>query len=86
MNYRIEFFNSNEKGATLIVEPWPEEFDLPPNKLIALEITSPAPGVPQLELRDQFLICYIWAGSTAAIFIDGVCVSEGKMQIPVPAV
>jgi hypothetical protein len=86
MNYRIEFFNSNEKEATLIVEPWPEEIDLPPNKVVTLEVTSPTPGVPQLELRGEYLICYVWEGSTAAVFIDGVCVSEGKMQIPVPTV
>jgi hypothetical protein len=84
MNYQIEFINRNEKDVILIVEPWSEEFFLPQNKLVTLEVSSPHLGTPRLELNNEYLIYYIWENSTVAVYIDGVCVSEGKMQIPVP--
>jgi hypothetical protein len=84
MEYRIEFLNRDSVGRTLIVEPWAEEFDLSPNSLVTIAVEAPKHGTPQIEFQDRYVVCYLWAGATAGIYIDDDLISGDSLKIPVP--
>lgn len=84
MEFKFDLANGDENQRTLIVEPWAEEFSLPPNCIVTVVVEAPDYRTLHIEIKGEFVICYLWAGATAEIYADGKSISSNLLKNPVP--
>lgn len=85
---RIRYENKNESPITFILEPWAEEFVVPPQGEVIVEITSKAEAdEEQLEVHSFSQTCvvvWLWRTCTARVFINGVDKTLVSGELPAP--
>ena len=80
---------SNPGPDTVLVwlEPWAEEFEVPPRSTIALAASSEADegAIDEVEWTDDYLV--IWAGApgTVKVFVDEALQDSASAVVPIPA-
>ena len=78
--------NERAVAATLHLEPWGEEYTMPPGATFQVVGRGPKGDSLELEIGDEHLVVYGWSGSVVEVHHDGVELGETRSaHSPVPA-
>jgi hypothetical protein len=78
--------NTRAVAVTFYLEPWGEEYPMPPGAAFQVVARGPEGGSLELEAGDDVIIVYAWPGSVAWLFHDGQELGGGRGERqPVPA-
>jgi hypothetical protein len=83
----VRFSNATAAPLSIWLEPWVDEFELPPRSELALHVTvsqSQVPEWPDLEFSDRLVTVYGPRGSLMHVEIDGVGQDSCSATIPAP--
>ena len=80
LTYRFQ--NNNEEKLTVIIEPWAEEFDVPPKSILGLSIAYDRPGLIDTEINPKYFVIWLWAGCCVQVSLDGKDLPTGSLTIP----
>lgn len=79
--------NISEKNMLLLIEPWGEEVQVPPEKTIAIHGTGGAGDIKfSLEYSPDYLVVIGCPDGNIAIEMDGEFLNTGSRVIPIPKV
>jgi hypothetical protein len=70
---------------TFHLEPWGEEYLMPPGAAFQIVARGPEGGSLEVEMGDEDIIAYGWSGSVVSLFQDGDELGGGWERPPVPA-
>jgi hypothetical protein len=81
----IRLVNLRSTSTTFLLEPWGEEYAMPPGAAFVLVARGPEKGFPEIEFSDDHITVSAWSGSIATIYHDGVELGAGFWKrTPVP--
>jgi hypothetical protein len=79
----LRLHNSNATALAIYIEPWGEQFFIPPEKTYEVVFEGPdGGGHPEIELKEQEIFVYAWSGSTFAVFSGGDLLKACDIPIP----
>ena len=67
----VTFKNDRTTPLTFVLEPWGEEYTMPPQSEVRVEFSGPEAHWPLIEWGEDIITVYGWSGSTARVFMDG---------------
>ena len=73
--------NKNAVNIRLILEPWAEEFTIPVNSTLSIEIFHDTHGLIQTETNPSFFIVWLWHGCRAKVLLDGIDQTPPSLSI-----
>ena len=82
MYYKIS--NEHKHMINVLLEPWAEEFELPPSSELSLEIHAEGTGVISTETNASFFVIWLWRTCTAKVSINGVEQLRSFLLTPCP--
>jgi len=80
MEYKFE--NNESKILTMIVEPWAEEFSIPPGSALTLKIFNTTAGPIDTEINKDYFVIWLWRGCRVQVSIDGKDQTPSSLSIP----
>lgn len=81
----LQLSNTRTNPLTVVLEPWDDEYTLPPGAVFDILACGPTGGTVQVESGDTYIAVYAWPGSVVSLFHDGVNIGGPERQ-PVPPV
>ncbi|MBV9199388.1 MAG: hypothetical protein JOY83_06545 [Alphaproteobacteria bacterium] len=79
------FRNETSASMTVIIEPWAEEFDVPPTSVLSMEISAPEFGLLETTMDDKYFAMWLWPGSrVVAVSVDGKDQMRSSLSIMPP--
>jgi len=78
------FQNRTAAPIIVIVEPWAEEFSVPPDSVLSIEISFSELGNLETVMDGKYFTMWLWAGCRAAVSLDGKDQMRPSLSIPVP--
>ena len=79
---KYKFSNERKSKIIAIIEPWAEEFDLPANSILEIDILSERHGSVETELTERYLVVELWGGCRVEVLIDGITQDRSSLNIP----
>jgi hypothetical protein len=77
--------NSSERELKLFLEPWGEEYRMPPNLALNVVAHGPRGDCLEVEFALDRVTVYGWSGSTVALFDGEAELGDGSRERePVP--
>jgi hypothetical protein len=69
----FKYIVRNEKQSPMVVilEPWAEEFDVPPNGVLEIGILDSMDESIETTQKNQCLVVWLWGGCRATVSLDG---------------
>jgi hypothetical protein len=64
--------NSRSTALTLRMEPWGDEYQVPPGASYLISVESHSQGVLEIVCANDAIEVWAWSGSTAAVTCDDV--------------
>jgi hypothetical protein len=84
---RLTIRNARAAPVTFSLEPWADEYEMPPGAAFELVVRGPAEGSMEVDYGEERITAYAWSGSVAQLFHDGVELGAGLWpREPVPPV
>ena len=83
-NLTVQFRNKNDTSILVVLEPWAEEFEVPPGSVLAIKITHAREGMLDTEYSPQQITVWLWGGCRAGVFLDGKDQERHSLSIPAP--
>ena len=81
----LSLHNSSQQPLTLHLEPWGEQFPMPPNCTFQAVAEGPdSKHSLQVEFNGSDVTVYSWPGSTVVLSQDGRRLESGAAEIPSP--
>jgi hypothetical protein len=78
--------NARAVAVTFYLEPWGEEYPMPPGAAFQVVARGPEGDALELEAGDDGIIVYGWPGSVVGLFHNGEELGGGRGERqPVPA-
>lgn len=82
----IRLLNSRSIGIKFYLEPWGEEYEMPPDATFDVVAKGPQGGSLEVEFGDDHITVYGWAGSVVSLFHNGTELGKGLWErSPVPS-
>ena len=82
---QLRFVNSHPRSLTVCLEPWGEIYKFPPDSAFDIVGRGPKGGSLEVEMVDEMITVYGWAGSVVELIQDGVVLGQGSgPKTPVP--
>jgi hypothetical protein len=78
----VTFSNRGPSSVPLVVEPWAEEFVVPPGSSEQLSIHAPELGEVEIQRGEAISSVWVWQGCTVSIRLDGKDISSPALSIP----
>jgi hypothetical protein len=69
MKYTFE--NTTSAPIVTIVEPWAEEFSVPPGSTLEIEISATDVGPLETSMSDEYFVVWLWSGCRATVSLNG---------------
>lgn len=82
MKYDVR--NTKTGQILVILEPWVEEFILPPGGTLSINILSERMGLLETEIGADSLTVWLWGGCRAEVYLDGKDVTVASLSISAP--
>jgi hypothetical protein len=83
----LRLFNTKRDATNFVLEPWGEVYVFSPGDELEVRMKAPEPGVPEVDVTDEALTVFGWAGSTASLFKNGEELGAGSYErTPVPTI
>ena len=76
--------NDGHRSLSLWLEPWCDEFDLPPGSTVELFLRGSPGGLLEIEEAPKQVTVWAPSGSLVDIYIDGHLKESGSSSILVP--
>ncbi len=70
VSLRLE--NAHESELLFALEPWAEEYDMPPGASFEVEASGPDTGDLVVESSEEAITVWAWEGSEVQLWVDGV--------------
>jgi|RhiMetdeSRZDD1v2_1073273.scaffolds.fasta_scaffold332878_4 hypothetical protein len=81
------FVNSREVAIEFRLEPWGDQFTMPPGAGFEVVARGPQGGTLEVESASDYIVVWGWVGSVLRVFHEGNELTIGMDQsLPVPAV
>lgn len=80
---RLCLTNSQVGAISFFLEPWGEEYTMPTDATFEIVATGPRGGTLDVEIADDRITVWGWAGSTVALSSGGTPLG-GEERTPVP--
>ncbi len=81
-NYKLQ--NKLGQNVNVVLEPWGEEFILPPMAVLIIDIIPTREGILETWLEEGVFTIWLWAGCRAVVYINGGKQVGPSLDIPVP--
>lgn len=75
--------NSHAEAISFFLESWDEEYTMPTDATFEIVATGPRGGTLEIEMADDRITVWDWAGSTVALSSGGTPLG-GEERTPVP--
>jgi len=84
----INVTNSNAKEIVLHLEPWGEQFVLPPSSTLLMSAKAEQPGSFEIEHLESEVILWAWPSAIVKVFSGDleIGIDVGRERPPVPSV
>ena len=79
---KYAFSNQNPGPITVIVEPWAEEFIVPPDSVLSITVFYTELGLLETAIGPDYFTVGLWAGCRAEVFLDGNDQTPRSLAIP----
>jgi hypothetical protein len=77
--------NSHALPITLHLEPWGEQYTMPPEATFLVVVRGPEGDALEVECAEDHIVLYGWPGSVVTLFYAGKEVGAGAAErAPVP--
>lgn len=84
---RLRLTNSRPDAIRFSLEPWGEEYTLPPETTLEVTARGPEGGVLEVDIGVDGVTAWGWAGSTATLSRDGRTLGpEARTPVPISSV
>lgn len=81
---RLQLTNSRPDAIRFSLEPWGEEYTLPPETTLEVTARGPEGGVIEVDIGADGVTAWGWAGSTVALSRDGKALGpEARTPVPI---
>ena len=78
--------NSREAPITFQLEPWGEEYEMPPGAIFQVMAHGPRGDALEVDIADGQITVWGWPGSVVALFHEGAELGAGRWgRSPVPS-
>jgi hypothetical protein len=81
---KYTFQNTTSAHTVVIVEPWAEEFTVPPGSVLSIDISSTVAGTLETVMSDKYFVVWLWSGCRAEVSLDGKDQTSSASSISVP--
>jgi hypothetical protein len=79
---RYTFRNQNPNPIIVIIEPWAEEFVVPPGSVLSIIIFYTKLGLLETAISPNYFTVGLWAGCRARVALDGNDQTPRSLSIP----
>jgi hypothetical protein len=84
----IRLANSRKVATKFHLEPWGDQFEMPPGAAFDVVAKGPEGGILEVESADDHIVVWGWPGSVLRVFYEGneltVGMSESGRVPPIP--
>jgi hypothetical protein len=80
----FSYKNSRDVPRTFILEPWAEEFIVPPGARLVVNIRFDRPSDFESEETADYFVLWLWSGCQAEVILDGTIVSSTALDLKIP--
>jgi len=81
---RLAIGNQKETPLKLWIEPWVEEFELPPGTEVEVRLSGNAESRVEVEYHQDAILVFGFYGSFASVFRDGKLIWECHARLASP--
>jgi hypothetical protein len=79
---KYTFRNQNLNSIIVIIEPWAEEFTVPPDSVLSIIIFHTKLGLLETAISPNYFTVGLWAGCRAEVSLDGNDMTPRSLSIP----
>jgi len=79
---KYTFANQGLNPIVLILEPWAEEFTVPPGSVVSIMIFYKELGLLETAIGPNYFTIWLWAGCRAEVSLDGNDQTPRSLSIP----
>jgi hypothetical protein len=76
------FRNQNPTPITVVIEPWAEEFIVPPGSVLSIIVFFRKLGLLETAISPNYFTVGLWAGCSAEVSLDGKDQTPRSLSIP----
>ena len=80
----FRYHNGQDRLRTFILEPWAEEYEVPPGSDLRVKIRYGHPGTLESDDAHEYFTIWLWSGCQAEVEVDGRVVSSAATEIKSP--
>jgi len=82
----IKISNSHQVELRFDLEPWGEQYRLPPGEVVVVIAKSSLPGAFEIDISKDVVTVFGWVGSTVQVFQGGKEIGGSSQRSIVPPV
>jgi hypothetical protein len=79
---QYQFQNQSADPIIVIIEPWAEEFSVPSNSVLLIDIDSTKTGLLETAMNSKYFTVWLWGGCRAKVSLDGEDRTPLSLAIP----
>jgi len=79
-----KFQNKLGQALKVYLEPWGDEFIVPPMADFIIDILQTKAGLLETHLEEGAFVIWLWGGCRAEVYINGEKQARPWLSIPVP--
>lgn len=83
-NQLLTFSNDDEVALVLFLEPWGEDYTIPPSKTLKIRVKSDLIGDLEISQKQNILTLFLWSGCLCEIELDGCEIKRASSDIKSP--
>jgi hypothetical protein len=81
---KYSFENRKSEPIVAIIEPWAEEFVVPPGSTLSMVMASARSGSMETAVSENYFTVWLWPGCHVSVALDGKEQVRPSLSIPVP--
>jgi hypothetical protein len=79
---KYAFRNQGLNPIVVILEPWAEEFTVPPKSVLSIAIFHTKVGSLETAIGPNYFSIWLWGGCRAEVSLDGEDQTRSSLSIP----
>ena len=79
---KYTFSNQDPNPIIVILEPWAEEFTVPPGSVLSIIVFYTKLGLLETAISPNYFTVGLWAGCRAEVSLDGKDQTPRSLSIP----
>ncbi len=81
--YTVKIANSRDVEVRFDIEPWGEQYKMPPGASFTIVAGAPTRGIVEVKVEEKYITVFGWPGSIIQLYQYGTEIT-GSSIIPAP--